>query len=430
MADATAVPPPPSLPRTSNRQARLDAAIAHFRSEASASGYVVEEVRLRLPVPDIDVLPRVVIAQNAAAAAAANAPPSFPHPKLPRFPTAAEQAHPRNPTPLPALGSLNALAEGAEALSKEKGFKRTVSGSVILNAISPARAAPQRNNGPTEPRGKFWNTVIAGEHRKAGAVAPSPRARNGSPASVGAGSNGAGAGSDTRMRDAERRYDAKKGSFRVSHGIPDSHVQLLLSSVAEMPPRTVDTSVSSSASQSASPATGALGSSAAPTPPPIRPAPKKSAYHRAGARTYARARGGGEPRAARPFRCMQCPSSFDREGHLRVHILAVHEKKRPFVCQVCDSAFGHSSSLLRHVRTVHQARRESDGGAGGVGHFRCSACSTAFSRVAQLNRHVATNHPLTSMLPTASTPSQSPSPGTEQKRPLVAHVRPKHRGEC
>lgn len=63
---------------------------------------------------------------------------------------------------------------------------------------------------------------------------------------------------------------------------------------------------------------------------------------------------GNTTKSIRPFKCRLCPSSFDRDGHLRVHILAVHEKKRPFVCQICNSSFGHSSSLLRHVRTVHQ----------------------------------------------------------------------------
>ena len=66
-----------SISHLENRQARLDAAIALFRSEASASGYVVEEVRLRLPVPDVDVMPRVIIAQQNLG----NTPPPFPRAK-------------------------------------------------------------------------------------------------------------------------------------------------------------------------------------------------------------------------------------------------------------------------------------------------------------------------------------------------------------
>lgn len=411
MTDTTT---PVPIPHMSSRQARLDAAIAHFRSEASASGYVVEEVRLRLPVPDIDVLPRVVIAQNAAAAAAASGGGGgnarFPHPKLPRLPT--QESRPRNR--LPGLGSLNTLADGAEVLSKDKGFKRTVSGSVILNAISPT------TRGSQEPRGKFWNTVIAGEHRR------ESRKCEDSPASV-----GDGGGTGGRARD-DGKFEAKKGRFRVgSHAIPDSHVQLLLSSVAEMPSRTLDTSVSSSASPTASPSptggTTVAASSVRASPNGASTPPKKSAYHRTGRSYGSRGVRGGEGRAARPFRCVQCPSSFDREGHLRVHILAVHEKKRPFVCQVCDSAFGHSSSLLRHVRTVHQARRESESTANNGGPFRCSACSTAFSRVAQLNRHVAANHPLNSAMPHTSARSPTESVASTEKS-LIAPV--KQRGDC
>ncbi len=374
-ATATAAPPaPPALPQlprsmptpvlppvsaNSNRKARLDAAIAHFRSEASASGYVVEEVRLRLPVPDIDVLPRVVIAQNGGNANGNN---NFNGNTLP-----APHKLPRLPPPLPSTG-----------------MKRTVSGSVILNALSPNRAGP---------RGKFWTTVIADKSNE------SPPPPSASPAS----------GSDENNTSKNNR-----------RGIPDSHVQLLLSSVAEMPARTtVDTSVSSSASPSASPAAA--------------PAPVKKAN------TGRRGEGRARPATARPFRCAQCTSSFDREGHLRVHILAVHEKKRPFVCRVCDSAFGHSSSLLRHVRTVHQEATQHSNMPGSDRHFRCSVCSAVFSRVAKLNRHVAQQHPLRSP-PTPNSSAGGSSNSTPQQEPLrpkfstsdelVKHVKAKHRTEC
>ena len=385
-ATATAAPPaPPSLPQlprsmpppvlppvsaSSNRKARLDAAIDHFRSEASASGYVVEEVRLRLPVPDIDVSPRVVIAQNGGGSGIIGAPNNSNGAGLP-----GPHKLPRLPPPLPSTG-----------------MKRTVSGSVILNALSPNRAGP---------RGKFWTTVIADKSNE------SPPPPSASPAS----------GSD------------ENGTTKSSRrGIPDSHVQLLLSSVAEMPARTTggDTSVSSSASPSASPA-------AAP------PAPVKKAN------TGRRGEGRARPATARPFRCAQCTSSFDREGHLRVHILAVHEKKRPFVCRVCDSAFGHSSSLLRHVRTVHQEATQHSTISGADRHFRCSVCSTAFSRVAQLNRHVASQHPLRSP-PTPNSSAGGSGNSTPQQEPrrtcriclakfpnsdeLVKHVKAKHRSEC
>lgn len=332
------VPPSMHVPNTMSddarheRQQRLDAAIAAFRSEASASGYVVEEVRLRLPVPDIDVQPRVVIAQNAiaavaAAAAAANTvsggglprlPPSKLHRALPHFPTNALPPVPRVPTRKPVSSG------GTAALSDEPGgFKRTASGSVIMNTLpSPLRDAP---------RGQFWTTVIASSRG-----GPEP-------------------GRAPFMRP--HGAPPPRSSSTSPMTIPDAHVQLLLHS-----------------------AVSAQAPASRARIPNMTGTPRRSAG-RTG--TGRRREGRG---AARPFKCVQCPSSFDREGHLRVHVLAVHEKQRPFVCQVCEAAFGHSSSLLRHVRTVHQTGPEAPC------HFRCSACPVAFTRVAQLNRHLAAAH--------------------------------------
>lgn len=123
----------------------------------------------------------------------------------------------------------------------------------------------------------------------------------------------------------------------------------------------------------------------------------------------------------RPFRCHICPSSFDRGGHLRVHIGAVHEKKRPFKCEDCDARFGHSSSLQRHGRTVHNKtsdkalkRLGNNSSQQEVGHFhatpdslhtkpasvrggkpkphRCRRCRASFSCISMLIRHKNQKH--------------------------------------
>lgn len=146
-------------------------------------------------------------------------------------------------------------------------------------------------------------------------------------------------------------------------------------------------------------------------------------------------------KSVRHFKCKLCSSSFDRDGHLKVHIMAVHEKKRPFVCGICNASFGHSSSLLRHIRTVHnasptrQSRRvrgtvasssNSNGGGvrgselvsggsipvggdveveyvrGGTGddikRFKCRACGKGYLSTNLLNRHVTLRHPLATMI--------------------------------
>lgn len=78
----------------------------------------------------------------------------------------------------------------------------------------------------------------------------------------------------------------------------------------------------------------------------------KSESHVRGAVSGESKRGSSiSPDDSKPYQCRQCPARFDRDGHLKVHIEAVHEKKRPFPCQGCSASFGHTSSLHRHQRT-------------------------------------------------------------------------------
>lgn len=227
-------------------------------------------------------------------------------------------------------------------------------------------------------------------------------------------------------------------------GIPDSHVQLFLSSVATL---------SACLSGGSNKGEGEIGSkfnsvissqnaeneflveASQHDPGPDRNARGASLGFRKKARVSPRKKKNRDKRSRlvlkdrgkksvpassiRPFKCHKCLSSFDREGHLRVHILAVHEKKRPFTCHICTSAFGHSSSLLRHVRTVHQATPAEGSGRlsrwlessifddsedstasgssqsapGREKYFQCNICPASFSRVAVLDRHVASKHP-------------------------------------
>lgn len=494
------------VPRTESRQARLNAAIDLFRSEASASGYVVEEVRLRLPVPDVDVMPRVVIAQQNALS---GAPPTFPRAKQHRplssypHPPTLSNDHSAVPirdgsftgsparTYIPAK-PLSAEQRGAGPTTKA-GFKRTVSGSVIFHSV-PARTTPSRKDGkshvplnsvskkgplssipylPTKDgkvglntseqnNGQFWKTVIGGERGKQilQAAESMQRLKHAQVENVRTTDKMEADPNDMEVsRPAKHSSDAaKKSNFKDDvkakntddakkeepqenierenthhingHDIPESHVQLLLSSAADISAREHKPLLKE---QTSAPGKTSNGESKKSRPQAVvdgKPSGTRATPVSNG-RQYSRSRRDGSERrtsssAARPYKCTKCPSSFDREGHLRVHILAVHEKKRPFVCQVCDASFGHSSSLLRHVRTVHQASPAiGSGKTGGSSrnapnsndsnttkselvcddfqddsekHFRCSACRMAFNRVALLNRHVADKHPLRSSL--------------------------------
>lgn len=519
MAHPSTVTVSPAQPPQDTRQARLDAAIALFRSEASASGYVVEEVRLRLPVPDVDVLPRVVIAQQSSSMTCPTPYPrakhhrgisAYPQSEVSRGATTAQLPPcPTSGGPAPSYGVSRPASSNNASLTvsagRGGGSKRTISGSVIFRSVPPRSASHKmdtgqqnlpsqttrmgplksisctakqsisviktggsatlcQESGASAPRGQFWNTVIDEDQA---AMKPLEIEKK-TPLPLSVASSEKGDKNSSYVPTPSNYKQVQITSDGVSpktseadiedcnhhingHSIPKSHVQLLLSSIGDLSCRPTETMTTSPSTSPASPrllkkanspsrgTSGVLPSGmsspkrsdshnvARPKtngtlPPTGRAAPELSGHWRS-RRDHAE-RPASRASAARPFRCSKCPSSFDREGHLRVHILAVHEKKRPFVCQVCDSSFGHSSSLLRHVRTVHQAspavgpgngsgsgasgRTESSGGRSRDSnaaakeeerHFRCSACALLFNRVAELNRHVAKSHPLQTPMP-------------------------------
>ncbi|CAN8065417.1 unnamed protein product [Agarophyton chilense] len=495
-----------------SRQSRLDAAIALFRSEASASGYVVEEVRLRLPVPDVDVMPRVIIAQNNAGT---GTPPPFPRTKQHRamnsFPYGNGQDHmpmpasqrPFSTTPsgVPFAVPPKSVATAASPYTNGKGesnggVKRTVSGSVIFNPVKAKPNPSQQENNKVRPiashlvrkaappgsvakvtspggesqgskgpengtvNGKFWKTVIGVEKGRAilraaesmqkmryGVLAAKSaeeskgekqnilQAKTAPPTTI-CTNNEEGTVAERNPSPPKKRKSEASSSNSIDgeteettlhingHSIPESHVQLLLSSAADISAREEERKRLSGSSsdhvgaskEERNPKSTSPRHAVSRNRPPFLNGKHESSRNRKESSERSRSS------AARPFKCTRCPSSFDRDGHLRVHILAVHEKKRPFVCQVCDASFGHSSSLLRHVRTVHQASpaigsgktgcrnghrnsdsrsaKSDDNSSDCIGenekHFRCSVCAQAFDRVAVLNRHVANKHPLKS----------------------------------
>lgn len=480
-----------------DRNTRLNAAIALFRSEASASGYVVEEVRLCLPVRDIDVRPRVIIAQHSTS----SAPPTLPNPEylkqqisypVPHFSErmrlSVQESHLNcgNNSYGIASNPMTSNSKMSTGEGRRGGFKRTLSGSVIIQPI-PRRGCPSQRErvqpgnhcaqGPQNGRplgsipyipikesipspvvhnrsrvaqkGEFWKTVIGEDKGKSvlRAAESMHRMRHGAlgdkceslfsedkkPAEANTAQMDIcesinSKGVDEPGSDKEQSCDALRGTIRDKdiegedeekthhingHDIPESHVQLLLSSVADISAREQkDAAMREEVvdeKQECEKETLARQVVQKENLSSTRPSRNRRDN---GDRRVSRGQ------AARPFQCHICPSSFDREGHLRVHILAVHEKKRPFVCQICDASFGHSSSLLRHGRTVHQASPPigsgklshtrgskprsssdtlksdelSDGMEDDEKHFKCSDCSEVFNRVALLNRHVAEKH--------------------------------------
>nr|OQO07263.1 hypothetical protein B0A51_18777 [Rachicladosporium sp. CCFEE 5018] len=50
----------------------------------------------------------------------------------------------------------------------------------------------------------------------------------------------------------------------------------------------------------------------------------------------------------RPFRCDQCPQSFNRNHDLKRH-KRIHLAVKPFPCGHCDKSFSRKDALKRHV---------------------------------------------------------------------------------
>ncbi|KAJ5179991.1 Zinc finger C2H2 [Penicillium capsulatum] len=54
------------------------------------------------------------------------------------------------------------------------------------------------------------------------------------------------------------------------------------------------------------------------------------------------------PAADRPFKCDQCPQSFNRNHDLKRH-KRIHLAVKPFPCAHCDKSFSRKDALKRHI---------------------------------------------------------------------------------
>ncbi|KAJ5542759.1 hypothetical protein N7535_005183 [Penicillium sp. DV-2018c] len=73
------------------------------------------------------------------------------------------------------------------------------------------------------------------------------------------------------------------------------------------------------------------------------------------------------PSADRPFKCDQCPQSFNRNHDLKRH-KRIHLAVKPFPCAHCDKSFSRKDALKRHI-LVKGCGKDVDSDANG-GHIR------------------------------------------------------------
>ena len=62
-----------------------------------------------------------------------------------------------------------------------------------------------------------------------------------------------------------------------------------------------------------------------------------------------------EGRKPEPSKCSLCDRYFTTKAQVKVHILAVHEKKRPYACELCNLSFAQTAHLKTHMKGKHRS---------------------------------------------------------------------------
>ncbi|KAF9879362.1 hypothetical protein CkaCkLH20_02905 [Colletotrichum karsti] len=81
--------------------------------------------------------------------------------------------------------------------------------------------------------------------------------------------------------------------------------------------------------------------------------------HHLGASMYGAHGGQPNPQTERPFKCDQCPQSFNRNHDLKRH-KRIHLAVKPFPCNFCDKSFSRKDALKRHRLVKGCGNKETD----------------------------------------------------------------------
>ena len=69
------------------------------------------------------------------------------------------------------------------------------------------------------------------------------------------------------------------------------------------------------------------------------------------------------------FVCNICGSTYNKKGHLKMHISSIHENLKPFKCEHCGRDFARRQRLKEHVEGIHQ----------GLLKHKCNYCDKAYN---------------------------------------------------
>ena len=71
----------------------------------------------------------------------------------------------------------------------------------------------------------------------------------------------------------------------------------------------------------------------------------------------------------RDYVCNICGATYNKRGHLKMHISSVHENLRPHKCEHCGKDFSRRQRLKEHIEGIHQ----------GLLKHKCNYCDKAYN---------------------------------------------------
>lgn len=71
----------------------------------------------------------------------------------------------------------------------------------------------------------------------------------------------------------------------------------------------------------------------------------------------------------RDYVCNICGATYNKKGHLKMHISSIHENLRPHKCEHCGKDFSRRQRLKEHIEGIHQ----------GLLKHKCNYCDKAYN---------------------------------------------------